>query len=62
MEVAFYKKNTETNLLPSINIQADRNVRTGKLVIFDIEIGWLKWGISFMFLKTPYDFDDSELY
>jgi hypothetical protein len=51
MKLTTYTHITDIDLLPSISISHSRFYDTGELNFLSLDIGWLKWGISFIFVE-----------
>ena len=50
MKIKSYSNITDINLLPALTICSSRFYDTGEIGYLSLDIGWLKWGISFVFI------------
>lgn len=48
MKISKYTNYSSISILPEIHISYDRSYE-GELLYLSLDIGWLKWGIAFIF-------------
>jgi hypothetical protein len=50
MRIKTYSNCNIIDILPNISLWHDKFLDTGKLSQLSLDIGWLKWGISIIFV------------